>query len=255
MKNTIYITHYKGNGDRRKYIESMPKIEGISLEFIEDFDAGEFDVESQYAFDEAMYRKMTESIKEILVGYVVGLRQMSTSPWADCVFLVKEKNLSLAQLESQIPWIRPRPLKAAEVSLFLKHRLAWEKIASGHQEWGIVAEDDILYKKDTRQYFERIVESLPEGFGYIDLAGGCGLLPRNGNRLLNNYFYEIDPPRDRTTCCAILSKSFAKAILELHLPICLPVDWTLTYAFSIIRPKVYWLAPLLFGHGSEMNVY
>jgi GR25 family glycosyltransferase involved in LPS biosynthesis len=175
--------------------------------------------------------------------------------WADYFGAQRLLNLSLDQEFSRYPWLRPRLLKGAEVSLFLKHRMAWRKLAEGPAELAIIAEDDIVFAQHSQDYLKALMAALPKDFDYIDLAGGCGFLPRPGNRVVNRYFYEIAPPSGRTTCCALLSRNFARELLALELPLTLPVDWTLVSAFQATQAKVYWLDPPLFGHGSELNVY
>jgi hypothetical protein len=99
------------------------------------------------------------------------------------------------------------------------------------------------------------MRTLPDDAEYVDVAGGCNLLPRSGNRCVNEYFFAIDPPRDRTVCAALVRRSFVQRLLELALPICLPIDWELTLAFSKLGTKIYWVEPTVFGHGSDMNIY
>ena len=44
-------------------------------------------------------------------------------------------------------------------------------------------------------------------------------------------------------------------ILKIDLPIVVGFDWMLIYLFYLTRSKVYWVEPLVFGHGSQIGLY
>jgi hypothetical protein len=101
-----------------------------------------------------------------------------------------------------------------------------------------------------------LLDDLPRNFDYIDIAGGCGMLPRANNAPVNDNFYRIDPPSTRTACCAILARKFATRITSPSPPKCvLPVDWALNVFFSRFAAQVYWVEPTVFDHGSETKAY
>lgn len=254
MNIPVYIAHYQGNSDRLMYLKDNFSKKGLSPCYITEFDAGSFALETHYTFDEALFRSMVELIKDIMVGYVVGLNNPHL-PWANAVAMVREQDLTVSQMEEACPWLRPKKLSAPEVSIFLKHRAAWQKIAQGGDEFAFVFEDDIIFSDESLGRIQNIVSNLPDDFEYIDVVGGCGMHPRVGNRVVNKYFYDIEPPRDRTVCGALIRKSFAKKLIDLDIPVCLPVDWHITYVVNRFDTKVYWIDPPIFGHGSEMNVY
>jgi GR25 family glycosyltransferase involved in LPS biosynthesis len=251
----IYIIHYKGNVDRRRYLDGAFARLPVQPQFITQFDREEFSLDSVYRYDEAQFREMLLPIKDVLIGNVIALTQQKSAPWTNCVSLHARQNRSLDQDFQVHGWLRPRPLRAAEVSVFLKHRVAWEKIAEGDCEWGIVAEDDILFHEQSQKYLDSLPSMLPEHFDYVDLAGGCGMLPRMGNPVENEVFFAIDPPNTRTVCCALMKRSLARRLVEAAPPICLPVDWTLTHLLKLENSSVYWIHPPIFVHGSETNFY
>jgi hypothetical protein len=255
----ILIIHYTKNAERRHYLESrLP-----STRFITDHDRESESVKDTYSFDKERFLEMLNPIKEIMVGYAVGLRlsgsrvsgTINTTPWREYVSAQRSLGLTLERTISVNPWLAPRELNRAQVSLFMKHRMAWKIAADSACDWSIIAEDDILLRNDSNGYLEAVLHGLPHDFDYIDIAGGCGLVPRPGNQCVNKYFYHIVPPRDRSTCCAIMRTRFARALTQMELPICLPVDWTLTHAFTRARATVYWTAPTVFDHGSEIGAY
>ncbi|HZT51588.1 MAG TPA: hypothetical protein VFA22_06635 [Stellaceae bacterium] len=254
MARPIYIPHYRGNGERRAYLEAAFAGSPLRPRFITAFDREDLPPHA-YAYDEADYRRMLAPIKDVLIGYAVGLFEAPLTPWAECVRQSRAAQRTLDEEFARLPWLRPRALAAAEVSLALKHREAWRKVAEGVSDWAIIAEDDILLSADSLRHLAAVTKRLPADFDYVDIAGGCNLVPRAGDQQVNEYFFRIDPPRDRTTCCAIMRKAFARRLVRLGLPIVLPVDWTLTHAMGLLDAKVYWVKPLVFGHGSEMRVY
>jgi hypothetical protein len=143
---------------------------GIRAEWVTVHDAGELDPGAHYIFDENHFRAMTDTIKEVMCGYTLGIDpRMTNIPWVNCVEEIRRQKLTLAQIEVMAPW--------------------------------------------------------------------------------------IEPPRDRTTCCAVIRKRLARSLIELRPRISLPVDWTLTWAFTRLRSRVYWVDPPVFGHGSVEHIY
>jgi hypothetical protein len=252
---TFYVLHYRGNVERRRYLDHAFSIAGLQQTYILDFDREEFDLGSFYRPDEKLFIEMIKPIWPLLLGYVVGLERGDIAQWKDCVAEIKRSGLTLDQALSLNPWLRPSLLTPASVSIFLKHQEAWRRLAAGDAPFAILAEDDIVFRQRSGEYLSRLLQILPSDFDFIDIAGGCNLFPRAANECVNDFFFRIDPPRDRTACCAIVSRKFARKLVDLKLPICLPIDWTLTYAFARTKAHVYWVEPTPFGHGSMMGIY
>ena len=74
-------------------------------------------------------------------------------PWAECVRLVRGLDLSTEQTLRDHPWLGPQALSPGEVSLVLKHRIAWERIAAQHSDYAIVAEDDVVLRARENDLF------------------------------------------------------------------------------------------------------
>jgi hypothetical protein len=257
MRCPLLVLHYKKNLDRKEHLRRSLEGTFVDLIYIEEEDQGEFALDDVYRFDERAYQSIIMSIKDNIIGTAWGLDNPSLRqvPWANCINLALQKRFTVDQTFKLFPFLRPAPLKPYEVSLFLKHRIAWKKIVEGDQDFAIIAEDDLIVHKHSLSYLSKLLTILPHDFDYIDIAGGLSLSPRVGNRLVNEYFFEIDPPRPRTTCCAIVRKSFADRLLKIDPPIVVGVDWMLINLFNITRSKVYWVEPLVFGHGSQMGTY
>jgi hypothetical protein len=257
MDCPFFVLHYKKNHERRAHLVRSFAGSPIKPIYIEELDQGEFDLDRVYQYDEAAFAKMIVRIKDNIIGTVWGLDNPSLRnvPWANCIKLAEQKRFTAEQTFKMFPFLRPTPLKAPDISLILKHERAWKLILEGGHDYAIIAEDDVVVGEKSLAYLDVILKTLPHDFDYIDLAGGLSLTPRVGNRLVNGCFFEIDPPRPRTTCCAILRRSLIERIVEINLPIVVGIDWMLIYMFHLTRSKVYWVEPLVFGHGSQIGLY
>jgi GR25 family glycosyltransferase involved in LPS biosynthesis len=253
----FYVLHYKKNLDRRAHLERSLAGSGLSPIYIEEMDREEFDIEQLYRFDPATYGRVMLHIKDNIIGTSQGLHDPALRglPWSLCIRLAEQRRLSLEQTYSSFPFLKPHASSAGEVSLVVKHRLAYQRLLASNSEYAIVAEDDVVITEQGLRYLSGILQLLPADFDYIDLAGGLQLSPRVGNRLVNLHFYEIDPPRPRTTCCAIIRRSLAERLLAIDPPIVGGMDWMLIYVFKLMRAKVYWVEPRVFGHGSQEGQY
>ncbi len=251
----IYVLHYRGNVERRHYLDRAFAMSLAQPTYILDFDREEIDLDVAYRRSDPLFLEMLEPIWPILLGYVIGLERGDAAQWKDCVADIRRSGLTLDQALAINPWLRPRALTPADVSVFLKHQEAWRRLAASDTPYAIIAEDDIVFRQRTSEYLAHLLKILPDDFDFIDIAGGCNLVPRAGNQRVNEYFFKVDPPRDRTACCAIISKSFARKLADMKLPVCMPIDWALTYAFEHTKARVYWVEPTPFGHGSMMGVY
>ncbi len=250
----FFVLHYKRNLERRAYLERA--LAGvIAPVYIDAMDQGEFALDQVYRFDPDLFTAQIMSVRDCMIAGTLKQGRFRDWPWAECVRLVRNLDLTVEQTLRDHPWLKPQPLTQGEVSLVLKHRMAWERIAACESEYAIIAEDDVVLFDGSFDYLSRLLTMLPPDFDYIDLAGGVGLSPVRGDRLVNSYFFEIDPPRDRTSCCALVRKKFAERLLQLDDRIVLGSDWMLTYLFNLTRAKVYWTDPLVFGHGSQMQIY
>jgi tetratricopeptide (TPR) repeat protein len=253
------VLHYNPATERRTYIESewnkQPSRNRFDIQFITQHDREEPHVQSSYFYNERMYRETIRDIKDIQIGYWLALHRHKESSFSSCVDLHRSKRTSLDQDFEEHSWLNEGPLSPGDVSLVLKHRAAWKNIADGDTDWAIIAEDDIIFNPHSFNYLIRLIKNVPRDAEYVDIAAGQGFRPRIGNRCVNDHFFEIDPPKTRTTCAAIVSRLFARRLIALNSPICLGIDWMLNWTFKQLGTKVYWVEPTVFAHGSQLNVY
>jgi GR25 family glycosyltransferase involved in LPS biosynthesis len=259
MKTPFYIVHYTRAPERRLYLEAAiinaSGSESFDFRFVEKFDREDIRTDSVYTFDELTYKRIVYPIKNVLIGYVLGIFQLKNQSFKECVDYYASQNTSLELDFEFFRWLRPRPLRPSEISVFLKHRAVWEHIKYDNSEFCVIAEDDIIFKEDSLTVLLRLLQTLPSDADYVDIAGGCNLLPRIGNDIVNQSFFKVCPPRDRTLTCAIVRRSLVQRLLDLNAPICIPVDWFWTYGFKMLDATVYWIEPPVFSNGSELNAY
>ena len=253
----LFILHYTPEKQRREYIErtwdSCSGRQRFQIEFITSHDREQPSVKMAHSYDENLYREMILPIKDLQIGYWIALRN-PTASYKECVEFWKAKNTTLDEDLETFPWLKDIP-SLGDVSLILKHREAWARIAEGDAHCGVIAEDDIVFSEKSLDYLSQLIEQLPADAEYIDIAGGCGFFPRLGNSVIGKEFYEIDPPKTRTTCAAIVTRQFAQRIIDLNPPLCLGIDWMLNWVFTRLDTKVLWVEPTVFGHGSQMKFW
>jgi hypothetical protein len=80
------------------------------------------------------------SIKDNIIGTAWGLDipSLRHMPWTNCIKLAEQKNYNAEQTYKLFPFLRPNRLKPYEVSLMLKHRIAWQKIVQDKLEYAII---------------------------------------------------------------------------------------------------------------------
>ncbi len=152
--------------------------------------------------------------------------------------------------------LTPGRLSLTNLSLNLKHKLAWERgSARPNCNYIIVFEDDVLLQENSVDLINLMIENDLFGYDYIDIAGGAGLSGWDVYTQTNRYVHHITRFSTRTTCAYIMRKSVALQLISAKTPILFPIDFQLTYMFSLIRPKVGWLDPPAFQHGSVIGTY
>jgi GR25 family glycosyltransferase involved in LPS biosynthesis len=216
---------------------------GLSVSIVSSWDGDCLSkLHSSHIVSPDLHRERTLSISSILLRNA-GLPQPINSQPA-------------SSLMSSLPaWMNLRPISAGEHSVLLKHYYALSRIAEGCSPIGLIAEDDILPRSDTRSLFMNAVkEFVRENGDYLDLAGGCGLRPLVSST--NKCIQRVTPPSTRTNACYSVSKTCAKYLVEHFWPVCHPIDWHLLYLLNCMDdPLCFWSINEVFIHGSECGTY
>ena len=152
-------------------------------------------------------------------------------------------------------WLAPRPLIAGEISVLIKHFLAISSIAQGDEQYGIIAEDDLVMLPDSLINFDKCINEFIACEGdYLDIAGGANLGIQKFHHMALSNVGRLSVFRTRTNACYVLSKVFAKFLADNFYPFCFPIDWHLQWIFSTITHpsySCYWSLEPPLGHGSE----
>src|SRR5262245_53073353 len=167
----FFILHYQKNLERKAYLARALSGRVVPT-WVETMDQGEFSLDEVYSFDPALFLEQIMAVKDCMIAGTLKQSRLKDWPWAECVRVVREHDLTAEQILRDHSWLAPQPLSAGEVSLVLKHRIAWEAIVAGQSDYAIVAEDDVVLLDNSLDYLSGILKILPADFDYIDLAGG-----------------------------------------------------------------------------------
>lgn len=223
-----FIVHYKKLVDRKEYLDSVLKSEGITnIHWFEDIDRD----------------TMT---KEQLEMY-----QYDEKKWY-------ELNSTWHQFEA-----RPRKLTMPEIACSVTHVEIYKYIVENNIKIALFFEDDCLIYDNFRERLLKVINELPDDFDACYLSdcfgwtvdnykfGYLGSLNKN-KYSKNKLVYEMHCGK-----CAdsfLLTTKCAKKLYENFVPFCLPPDWMQTPIYLKNNMKIYWSEPALTHQGSE-DVY
>jgi GR25 family glycosyltransferase involved in LPS biosynthesis len=162
---------------------------------------------------------------------------------------------------STFPWLQPRPLNCAEISLYHKHISLLHHFIKSSYDYMLIMEDDLIIKKSAFSSIQEIIDNCY--FSYADLAGGCNLTLKgyrsSSYTSPSNKFstYIVPWNTSRTTCCCIVSRQFAYQFLFSDIyHYVLPIDWI--YSLVLQRnphQACLWVEDLEMLHGSKQGFY
>ena len=242
----IYITHYSQLIERKKHIKKLLKEIAIEGEFIEEFDKEEIE-NKNFIQDKYTWQKQLSFIKKIFIMNIFENKKdkniRSKIYWS--FFYIFNKFLTPKSF-------RFRNLSLPEISLTLKHYVALKKIANS-KEPGLIMEDDVILKPESKLLLEKSFLLCKSKFDYIDLGGGCELPLFEEDKFLidEERFVQLKIPRSRTTAAYIISPESALKLASGILPVTMPIDWQYQFLFLKHNFKVLWTYPPAFIHGSK----
>ncbi len=241
----IYITHYSPLKERKTHIKKLLKELDIEGEFIKDFDKEEIR-NKKFLQDKYEWEKQLSFIKKIVIKNI----------------LENQKNKNLSQ---QLYWrffyifhkfltpkcFRFRKLSLAEISLTLKHHVALKKIMKSNEP-GLIIEDDVILKPETKTLIEKSFLLCKKKFDFIDLGGGCELPLFKDDKFISDEsrFVHLKIPRSRTTAAYLINPESACKLANGLFPVVMPIDWQYQFLFLRNDFKVLWTSPPAFIHGS-----
>ena len=250
-----FLIHYRLLKDRLdRAFQTLEECD-LSVEVVSCWDGDVINAKLIADSSAALWEARVKSIAPILLANALTASKQAES-FTEALQL---SNHWLSHNKHYPAWMKARKLKAGEVSVLLKHYYALGRIANGRNHFGLVAEDDILPRKYSKENLQEALKSAHEkNFDYIDIAGGAGLTcdfhPHTSQNFEN--ILTMTPARTRTNACYIISKSYAKKIVETFLPLAFPIDWHMQYLFQALNPpRCGWAVEPVFTHGSETSVY
>ena len=251
--DTFYL-HYHKNIDRYQYLEKY--INGsLPGELVTCFDKGKFNPTDYYNYSYKENFIAINSIAHILDYNMQLINKLKSDT----------KHISTINMNNPsnyksyfIRQLTPKQISLTNLSLNLKHRYCWASILDSNAEFGLVLEDDIIFKDTSIDQLFTLLKNIDlKYFDYIDLGGGCMLKPDglNFSQFNDTNIYYLKVPSTRTTCAYLISKDFASPLISNQPKIMFPIDFQLTYCFNIFQSKVGWIDPEIFIHGSEHGYY
>jgi len=242
----VFYLHYSKNKDRKAYLKRFVEKE-LPGQLISEFDREDINPNDHYKFNRADNYMAICSFANVLADNLSLLKTGKSDGTINISALSAYQMLSLT----------PGEISLSNLSLNLKHQMAWERLASSNSEWGVILEDDVIFHASSVRQIISLVEQLCNDIDFVDIGGGCGLKPR-GARFLESSLKDIYIDRfasTRTTCAYIINRRLAKSLIKANLPILFPIDFQLNYCFSLLNPTVCWSDPELVIHGSEHGYY
>lgn len=228
---------------------------GVTVEIVRGWDADQIDCEQITMTSRENWARKISLIYPILMANAISSKE-GAAAFAKALAIYDKKPFN----NQDIPkWMAPRALKPGEVSVLFKHFYALAGIAHGHDLYGIVAEDDILSNAKTNSLFSDAVSAAYSlNYDYIDLAGGANLHPEKliNTETTTKNVVDISPARTRTNACYLISRRYARLVVNRFFPLAFPIDWHLQHIFATCPPlRCGWSIEAPFIHGSELGAY
>ncbi|HET58132.1 MAG TPA: hypothetical protein ENN35_06800, partial [Deltaproteobacteria bacterium] len=150
-------------------------------------------------------------------------------------------------------------LNNAEISCALKHITAWERIAGGVGDEGLVFEDDVLL--DRRRFRTLVREALSEfherwkGYGYISLGNGCALYVPWTQKRKNTRLYPAEYVRAADSYW--INRETASRMVEWvrENGFDLPADHLIDRIALDLAVPILWLEPTIARQGSHTGLF
>ena len=238
----IYVLHYKPVANRKASIVKQFALAGIQhCTFVEQYDAEELTediVNSVFNKDKDVY---AQKVARSMGVFTENIFYRDKKPWGEGV-----------NYSQDIQWPTPDTIRYSDLSLIIKHSLAWNDIHNNH-EYGIIFEDDIIMLPGFIDEFEAQIANTPSDWDIIFFGSGCGF--RVPERTKGRGVYKMDPPRAKPTDSYVVSKKAAKILSENFFPVSQRIDWEMQCVCMNLGLSVYWWEPPLTVQGTEIGLY
>ena len=152
-----------------------------------------------------------------------------------------------------------RELKIPEISCTIKHFEALRLIAENQEDYGLILEDDVVFREGFVEEFDRCLSLTPNDWDAIFIGAGCGESFQrhklSESEKVNEHCFLVDHPATNCAEAYLVKKEMADKIYKSAQPFHLISDWELAYQLFKFNAKVYWWAPSLIEQGSKNGRY
>lgn len=148
-------------------------------------------------------------------------------------------------------------LKAAEVSLILKQKLALQHFTQSAHDVCLVLEDDAIVADDFVSRLDGYCEELPNDWEFAFVGQGLNKRIPKEELVDGVHWYKKTYPADRCADSMLIKKSAAQKILRgmTERGVCFPIDHEYAFWFRELNINVYWLEPPLVSQGSQCGLF
>jgi GR25 family glycosyltransferase involved in LPS biosynthesis len=181
--------------------------------------------------------------------------------WDEKIRLTHAVRIENMLYEDRKPWSQgvnyatppfaQRLLKKSEISLSIKHLLAWIDICEKNLDYGILLEDDVIIFPGLTYDFNEQLKKTPDDWDLIFFGSGDD--HRVPERTDGRGVYKMTPPRVKCTDSYAVSNKAAKKLRDLMFPVSMPLDFELQYFVMKHDLAVYWFEPPLVMQGSQLG--
>lgn len=214
-----YVLHYTKNAERRKFQEHILKCEGFTnVTWVTDFDR-----------ENITYDMFLEHFNAHVVEY------MRRRPTAFDPFY---------------------PLRSAEISLCMKHKLALELFWQSTAETCLIIEDDVVLQQDFRTKLLGYLPLLPSNW-HLAFPGDCNMRIDPKDLVHGESWYKNPVGKAKCSDSILWNRTSAREILQgwTNHKICMPSDHEISFWMRVLNWQTYWLEPPLCVQGSHIGLF
>ena len=153
-------------------------------------------------------------------------------------------------------------LSKGVIAVNMAHSYALEKIAESSEGYGLILEDDVVLKKNSKALIQKYCNAIPDNWDMISIGSACGFHIPFWRRRPGKHVYLKENTKTRwggdgATRCAdsyFVSSKGAKLLLSsraMQRPFLKPIDWALNEAIRDKNLNVYWMEPTVAHQGSQ----
>lgn len=148
------------------------------------------------------------------------------------------------------------PLRAAEISLCLKHKAALSMFAQSSKDVCLILEDDVVLHQDFCNQLLSFLPLLPQDWR-LAFPGDCNMRIDSQDLKPHQKWYLNPVGKAKCSDSIIWNQTSAREILQgwAHHKICMPSDHEISFWMRVLNWPTYWLEPPLCVQGSHIGLF